>query len=228
MSDDDPRLSALYRRAPLTEPGADSDDAILRAARAAAARRPRRSLVPWAVAATLVLGVGIGWRVMQFPAPTGVSVLPPSAPASLESRIERVPMPAPAPQDRTRKNSSAGAPFGKPRNGQALEPSHAQRERESTPLNLPLNPMLQKRTVDGVGMKQADEAAAATRPTAPSVSGCAAHWLPDGATEAQWQAAVMRAHLADDPAVLQCLQVRYREMFDKPPPDPVSKPAPDK
>ena len=64
---DDPRLSELYRRLPSEQPNAAIDTAILAAARAAT-RRKRLSLVPWAAAATLLLGAGIGWQVLQWEA----------------------------------------------------------------------------------------------------------------------------------------------------------------
>jgi hypothetical protein len=98
-SPEDSRIGALYRRSPGEEPPAELDRAILAAARSSASRRRYRAPIPWAVAATLVLTVGIGWQVLQV----GVEpVVPASAPPeteSLEARSQaafpaRVPTPA--------------------------------------------------------------------------------------------------------------------------------------
>lgn len=281
MSNDDPRLSALYRRAPRSEPGADSDAAILRAAHAATPRRPRRSYVPWAVAATLVLGVGISWRVLQMPAPmdgleyaqpelsqplrkpapqpappassldradavspprdAAVSeapaplvesaVLPAPAPAPAStapaaSRVQPAPKrtPAPAAQREQRKQSDVSSQFGKALGGQLFESSPDRKTMQSTTRMAPAQPLRRERASEAAEMSDADAEMAAQQP----MIDCATLWLPDEATEAQWQATLLRARLGDDVVRTQCLEARYRELFGEPPSGAVSKPMPGK
>lgn len=252
MSDDDPRLSALYRRAPRSEPHADSDETILRAARMAA-RRPRRSYVPWAVAATLVLGVGIGWRVMQLPPPMDEPAFPqqlpqsisvdrtdagvaspeaeatdaagtespdapapaPAASAQFDARMQRAPAaPRPGTQGESRKRADGTGQFGKALSDKLFEASPGRLKQErGTPLAPPKSSP-QNRAVDSSITREADEAAPVHTPPID----CAAQWLPDEATRAQWQAALVRAGLADDLATLRCLEARYLQLFGEPPP----------
>lgn len=105
---EDGRIGDLYRRTATEEPTVELDRAVLAAARAAVTRRRYRSPVPWAVAATLVLGVGIGWQLLQF---SRVQVLPASTPtldATHEARDQAAP---PVPQ---RGPADGAAPAGAP------------------------------------------------------------------------------------------------------------------
>ncbi len=96
---EDTRIGALYRRSLSEEPPAALDRAVLDAARAALPRRRYRSPVPWAVAATLVLGAGIGWQLLQL---DPAQVMPVSAP-----RVE-APLPPRADSDPPAAQRSSG------------------------------------------------------------------------------------------------------------------------
>ena len=130
----DPPLSALYNQAPGQEPPAALDDAILSAARRAAAPRPRpwwhRLQVPVALAATVMLAVMLSLTMERNPPheanvppnpppPTAAPVAGPVAPAEVPATAANRAAPAPkavsemeAPRQAIRKDQAPPPPAG--------------------------------------------------------------------------------------------------------------------
>jgi hypothetical protein len=95
---DDPKISRRYRELPREEPPRHVDDAILSAARRAAAPRRSRWYVPVAAAAIIVLAVAVTVHVQRERPEDAERVVPmkaePSAPAAEEPRVMQAPAPA--------------------------------------------------------------------------------------------------------------------------------------
>lgn len=200
---DDPRLSALYRRAPRSEPDTDSDRRILAAARRAVAPRARRlPLTAWALAATVVLGAGVSWRLLMPPAETARGL-----PPELEAL-------------------SAGEPKGEARRAQPAVPAPgaAAKAREVLPLwrNIGIAEDAESAADPG---DQAGAPAAADTGTA----ACGRYRLADDAGEQEWRAAIERARAAGEAAAADCLAARYCQLFSSPKTSPADiRPAPDR
>ena len=200
MTDDteDPRLTALYRRAPGGEPDARSDRLIRTAARRAVATGASRArLAAWALAATVVLGAGVSWQLLTAPpkldrgVPPGAEALTDERPSSpgretLEARKARPAAPAEA-----AKAGPQGQAMPLPRGAGFLEDAASQ--------------------ADTATAGDADRAAA----------DCSAYWLSGEAGTADWLAAIARARAAGEDRVAACLTARYRELFG-------ARPAPDR
>ena len=147
---DDPRLSALYRQAPANEPDPHSDALIVDAAHKAVRKRTRRSYAPWAVAATLVLGIGVGWQVLHF-APS------PMAPVDKETvSAPAVPAPVPAAEDVVPRRAKAAPP--------AAAESRAVEADSDALMEAPFGSML------GGAAKRIDTRREADRPAPPAAS----------------------------------------------------------
>lgn len=198
MSDwDDPRLSALYRRAPKAGPDAHSDERIRAAARLAVGRQRRgRRMTAWALAATLVLGVGIGWQLL---------VAPPAL---------RQPMSVPA-------GDAAGYAASE---HDAAEPARAAAGAARVP---PVSPVSKGQAdnltrdrspayeqVQDDFMRRRREPAATMSGPATAPPSCEGHWLPDSASRAAWQAEIERLRARGQTQLADCLQRRYRQLFD--------------
>lgn len=191
---DDPRLSALYRRAPRSEPDADSDRQILAAARRAVEPRSRRlPLTAWALAATVLLGAGVSWRLLTAPAETGRASQPEAEALSAkepEAEAGRAPPAVPAP----------GA---------------AAKAREALPEWRNIGIAEDAETAaDPAGKKGAPAAAES------AAAACGHYRLADDAGEQDWRAAIERARAAGERAAADCLATRYRQHFGaRPAPD---------
>ncbi len=141
------KLSRRYRDASSETSPPDVDEAILARARAELRRKPslNRMLAPWALAASLVLGVNLAWNVYQSaPAPGEGPVL-----AEKESRDDAfVPeppppaaAPAPRPAEQLVRKARAAAPapalqesLERDAEGAAREDDSRQRLAKSEPL----------------------------------------------------------------------------------------------
>jgi hypothetical protein len=188
---EDMRIGRLYRRGATEEPSAEIDRAVLAAARAAIPRRRYRTPIPWAVAATLVLGVGIGWQVLQF---SQVQVHPASVPADeVDSEIPgQAAVPAPVPE-----SSNEAARAGAPAN---LAPQWMLREAMPA----------KKAPLDA-------ERAVPFSSTAPAVSSsagsseCGAYGLAQDAPLQGWLDAIETARQAGDTVQVRCLEQLLRK-----------------
>ncbi|MDJ0739446.1 MAG: hypothetical protein QNJ91_06995 [Gammaproteobacteria bacterium] len=230
MSDtEDPRISALYRRAPRAEPTADSDAAILDAARRAA-RRSRRRYAPWAVAATLVLGVGIGWRVLHVVPPDEVAPVSVPVPPTLPAQ-QAAPAPTPAAEvaaspsvdgltseaDRAGPPAVRGAPAAVKR--QAAESGVAPSGRDGeTRSSSAFGRVLEPRAVT-------DSVDSASAPLAAAEADCEQYWPAADATAEAWRELIRQARADGDERRARCLLVRYRALFAAPA-DSLSSPVP--
>ena len=209
MSDiDDPRLSALYRQAPAGEPEPRSDALIVEAANKAVRPAARRRYAAWAVAATLVLGVGIGWRVLPLGPTTAAPDFPQPAPA-VEGAAAPPAEARPSPPAATRpaeadSDALNAAPFGS-MPGDAAK--RMDRRKESV-IAAPAAEVAQGREVSSIAPRVLDaESEAATG------SECRGYW-PDGEIAVdQWRTLIARARTRGDGEQLRCLEQRYRELF---------------
>ena len=185
MTDSDERLSTLYRRTPRDEPGDASDRLIRAAARTALFSSRRRGLVPWAVAATLVVGVGVGWRVLQM-APNEFDARP------QVEQVDALRVPARPPLADTESSADAAMP-----RATATEPA-VRRMREA-----PTAWAVERRSVG---------AAAALSKEVPG--DCGPDDPGDDATPTAWRGAIDAARRRGDSGAQRCLERRYRERFD--------------
>ncbi len=218
---EDPDLSALYRRTPRHEPGAASDHLIRAAAHAAVSktRRQRHLIAPWAVAATLVLSIGIGWQVFHEPD------LP-----DLADPVERLAVPEAAdeaPLLESQAPVQAEVP-PEPVRGEPLQtapqPAAAYSERLSADAERGLFDGAVKQSLprpspatQGIAEpRQRKMLAGAARavPTAPT--DCEVPMPEKGATQAQWDAAFAAARRNDEDALLLCLRQQYERHFGRP------------
>jgi hypothetical protein len=204
---DDPRLTDLYKRLPSGSPSAAADERILAAARAAVRKRSSR-IVPWAAAATLVMGVGLAWQVVQFDR-QAVEIIPDSRlPASSVARPEARHSGAEV------LDEMAAGPVreGIRRSRQDLL-GEGQGERTTTAPSVMSRP-LESRSE----MKRAAPAVMADSDP------CADQELPgDTLSRAQWRELLEAAERSADPLRLECLQRAFRQRFE-----PTTKPATDK
>jgi hypothetical protein len=190
---DDPRLSALYRRVPRSEPDADSDRQILAAARRAVESRSRRlPLTAWALAATVVLGAGVSWRLLTPPAETA-RALPPEVEAL-----------------------SAGEPKAEARRARPAVPAPGAAAKAHEPL--PVWRIIGiAEDAETAGDPGGQTGAPATADT--GTAACGRYRLEDDAGEPEWHAAIARARAAGEQAAADCLAARYRQLFLRPAPD---------
>ena len=219
---DDPRLSALYRQAPASEPERRSDALIVDAAHEAVRVTTRRRYAPWAVAATLVLGVGIGWRVLHL-APADESVVQEPLPAPVAEEpvpaSTRETMPAPAGSGAAEADSDARmeAPFADMLGGAA--------KRVDT-LKAADAPAAPAAETGGQGVSSFARRAFDTGVESERTAECRA-FLPRAERDAeQWRTLIARARTAGDAAQLRCLEQHYRELFGDD--GAVTRSAPDK
>lgn len=188
MSDwEDKGLSALYRRTPRSEPAAVSDRRVLESARRVLGqRRGRTRQAAWALAASVVLGVGIGWHLM---APVDVlDVLGP---------------PPPVPDGVT----ESGAVPAKGRDteaGSERQPRFSGQERAAAPAAAP------KQTAPVA----ASEPIRVEDVPMPGLA-CRDQWPAPDATADAWLAAVARAEAEGEAERARCLRARYRQLFDE-------------
>ncbi|MGB5451455.1 MAG: hypothetical protein WBN00_05125 [Sedimenticolaceae bacterium] len=193
---DDPRLSRLYRRAPQPEPGRDSDRIVLDAAHRAVSGRRGFVYRGWALAATLVLGVGIGWQLLQTPPEV----------ASL-SQVPAAESPRPP--------AISAKSMEPPELGIAPEPSSLLKRRESVADT--------ERVSAGTVMQQeapmaADNGREERASGGPVTPACHERWLAPGQPREAWLAAIASARAAGETRLEACLQQGYRELFfDKQP-----------
>lgn len=98
-AEEDPAISALYRRSRDSEPPAELDHAVLAEAQRVARRRPRRWLLPLSTAAVVVVGVTLvlkmGMQPQFSPQPAGVPHEPPG-PVSAPEQRQPTPVAPPA------------------------------------------------------------------------------------------------------------------------------------
>lgn len=208
----DEKLSALYRQAEQPEPSALLDRRIRDAARRAVAGRSVFIRLPsLALAATLVIGVGVAWVLIDIPPgempPVEVLSVEPGSPQAFDDAVreERASVAAPP--------TAPAAPIAAPKAsvvapGRRMEyqleqgADRAAEPRETESLHDAM-PTLMKRQ------------AAAMAPAGQSVElDCTAAWLPQEATAAQWQAAIAQAREGGEHALAACLARRYRVLFE--------------
>jgi hypothetical protein len=189
----DPRLSDLYRRTPQQEPRGESDRVVLDAAHRAVSGRQGFAVRGWALAATLVLGVGLGWQLLS--GPPGVAPVSPQ-PAALS-------VPAPADQVEAVERAKTGA---------ASTPSAAMKRRQSAAdMELaPADPVVQYgASIDAAdGQLKEEVGKSKTRP-------CNEFWLVDERSREAWLAAIAGALDAGETHRAACLQTRYQQLFSR-------------
>ncbi len=213
---DDEHIAALYRRTRDDQPTADSDRLIVDAARRAVARRRRQWVGQWlAVAATLVLGVGVGWQVwlsdeeLEFEAPSEIDVdgAPPAAPAAPITE----PTPRGAPPGQSRPAPGADDPLG----WHALPAPPAQSSAESSaasPAGAPLAPTL-KDAVRGELKQRQQRLSPSAIVAMPQCPGALPLDIDD---QAAWQRAIDKAREQNDRQRLECLRMHYHQRFGVP------------
>jgi len=126
----DPKLSALYQRTPKDEPSEASDALVTQLAHDAV-KQQRKHLwgAQWAVAATLVLAVGLSWQVWQQQAAIEVDSVVFDAP--VEKKSKRQEKPAYSLQGSSPQADFAPAPpVLKQAREQSLEIYHAEQMRK--------------------------------------------------------------------------------------------------
>ncbi|MCB1792511.1 MAG: hypothetical protein KDJ24_19545 [Gammaproteobacteria bacterium] len=197
MTDDvrDTKLSALYGRTPRDEPSAVSDRAIIAAAHAAATRRQRNRYVPWALAATLVLGVGIGWRVMlQAP-----EVQTQGASSERVERASRAPAPAAEmAADAAAEMAPASEPLQDKRRERAVPPP------ASAPALSGMTGALPAPAAMGKAMSS----------PAPAPAPACERWWPEQRDDkAEWERLLAEARARGDEKAVECLLRGMRERF---------------
>lgn len=224
---EDPGLSALYRRTPRHEPSAASDDLIRTAARSAVSktRRQRQFIAPLAVAATLVLSVGIGWQVFQTPDPKDIGVpdIQMSAPKTAdevpdemperEQAQDRATTASPAPRPMPAEAAKSAPAQAAPQGGQVLSEGYSARSKQSLSFEsaqqslsrspLPNADMLQRSLATGLKGSAA-------------IADCDGPMPDEDATQAQWEAAFAAARRDNDGALLRCLHQHYERRFGMP------------
>lgn len=199
MSDlDDERISALYQRMTDDEPSAESDRLLIEAAHVAVKRRPRRSFVQsLALAATVVLGIGVGWKVW-LSAPQLEHDAPVQAePSAAAAKPSMQPAPPPATEGVSRIDAEDFL-----RRQAAPEPP------AESPIAPPSAPTL-KDVLRSEARKQQpwSPAGVVTMPQCPDV-------IPaQRQDKAAWQNAIATAHEHQDQTRESCLRFHYRREF---------------
>jgi hypothetical protein len=204
---DDSRLSDLYKRLPSESPSPAADERILAAARAAVRKRSSR-IVPWAAAATLVMGVGLAWQVVQFERHAVETASDSRPPASSVARPEVRYSDAEVFDEMAADAASEGSLPS----GQGLVGKRQRNQAETV----------------APAMSRSLESRSETKSAAPAVmvesDPCADQKLPgDTLSLAQWRELLDAAELSADPVRLECLQRAFRERSEI-----TTKPATDK
>lgn len=218
MSDDDRRITDLYRRTPRDAPSSLTDRRILHAA-ANAVRRERRwySAPLWAAAASLLLVAGISWQLFSV----GPTELTPSAPEKgredaamdaeqraisappIPSRIQNEPVGQPA----ARKSAPAPAP---PPAASRTAPSVQQQ-------TAPFADAGDSTSSDRFDASAGFGSAVSERAEAASLSAECRRQLPSpDAAEAVWREALAVADRTHDTKRRECLVEGFRLRFGKP------------
>lgn len=197
----DDKLSALYRRAEQPEPSALLDRRIRDAAhRAVAGRSALNRLPSLALAATMVMGVGIAWILIDIP-PGEVSAPEPFGDVVREERATVAAPPAVPLGPPAVPKTSIVTPERRMEYQLKQRKDRAAESRETESLQDAMPTQLQGR------------AAAMASAGQPEALDCTAAWLPQEATAAQWKAAIEQAQEGGEHALAACLARRYRVLF---------------
>ena len=198
---DDPRISALYRKASNNEPESSTDDAILDAARSAV-RRHRRNYIPWATAATVLLGVGLAWQVLLLPPEQfdqaerpQPSVLP-AEPVEPSSTFK-----AAKPAQESRARAQSEAPVG---SFLDIQPQGFAKRREAPPAALvpaPAAALSQGVHIEADGETSSD---------------CEGLLPEEAVGKNEWRDLIAEARKDGEAERLRCLQLGYEQQFGEP------------
>lgn len=186
---EDQRLGALYRRSARDEPAAAVDRAILEAARRAVSPRSRRSPLPWAIAATLVLGVGIGLQVLRLDPVPGEPV------SEVHTDIAQEP----------EKHATSRAPVTES-GAERLAPASAAPGLllRKAPVSPPIQP-------DGEATTRFSSAAPAASAKADRHA-CPPYDPADSSNAQAWRDAIELAHATGDEEGVRCLEQQLRKL----------------
>jgi cytoskeletal protein RodZ len=214
MPDSDDRISALYQASrQQIDPPRELDQRILAEAHRAVSRRqmlPYRSL---ALAATVVLGVGLAWLQLHAPQ-TGDDPAVPMREAELQPGNRQTDG-VPAMLRREAPAASAMAPPEQPSAPVMAAPPPA----------APASTMLRQASPPRAKAQTLDEAASAARDAGKAVTADAEHTVADAdgpcglktmpADEAAWRSAIREAETRGDSAAAACLQQAFRQAADE-------------
>lgn len=185
------RLSAMYQKAPKTEPGLYLDRLVQQAAHAAVARKSKGVWFKrWGLAASLMLGAGISWQLFlgqpDMPLSSLESAVPTEASESAEADSTGVSLaPSPAPPAVLQKRR---------------EPSFSLRDEQR---------MEQVGRAKGSPQANAMEDRVLRRSLKPA----AACELDDKADRQRWVDAIAVARAAGDETLVECLEAGLQRRF---------------
>lgn len=203
---DEERIAAVYRRLPPVSPDPSTDASILAAARRATLKRHSR-FVPIAAAATLVLGVGVAWQVLQYQPPLAVDpVLQPerealqvdeSVPVQSRTTVQSPPIPPAEAKAQERRPASMAQP-----RRQSLDTPSLSADVADAP-----SPMQRKSAAARASSETAAQAGAE------SAARCRDEIPADGLSPEQWTRLIEEAAASGDVDRQRCLEQAFRDRF---------------